>query len=318
MNPYVLLLILNLITLVVNNNHILVSAAIATVWGKLFIKNNYVLSLLILGILFLNTTATYIMKYKYDNKKVTEKIPKYIYFISLLLSIGIYNLDMNKKIVNDNLLLIKVICFGFIFYIVSSLLEHYIHKHLMHCNLDGSLNKFLKTSILTRGSFSTLCEHHLKHHKEVKPNMKLSCDELEGPDGLFMTWSVVIYEVILLSIILLPINHFVFKFKIVNVFMIIVIASLFWCYLWNKTHPQMHESEEKIYIDEGPIEHKTNFQKITNMLLDNHKNHHLQKGEKKGNYNIILLGADEWLNKNVTEIDNTEYCKTHKSEHVCK
>ena len=225
---------------------------------------------------------------------------------------------MNKKLVKNNLLLVKVICFVLIFYVISSFLEYYVHKYIMHCNVNGKLNQLLKSSILTRGAFSDLCDHHLKHHKEVKPDMKLSCDELEGAEGLFMTWSVVFYLVIILCIFLFPINYYIFKFKMVNVFMLIVIASLFWCYLWNKTHPQMHESVEKIYIDEGPIEHQANLQKVTNVLLDNHKNHHLQKGEKKGNYNIILLGADEWLNQNVTEIDNTEYCKTHKSEHVCK
>lgn len=318
MNSLVLLLILNLMTLVVNNYHILVSTVIAAVWGKLFIKNGFVLTVLILGSLFLNTIATYILKYNYNDKRVTEKIPKYIYFISVLLSVALYNLDMNKKMVKDNLLVLKVICFLLIFYIISSLLEHYVHKHIMHCNVNGTLNQLLKKSILTRGAFSDLCENHLKHHKEVKLDMKLSCDELEGPEGLFMTWSVVFYEVIILSVFLLPLNHFIFKFKIVNVFILIVIASLMWCYLWNKTHPQMHDTLEKIYIDEGPIEHKTDLKRLTNMLLDNHKNHHLQKGKKKGNYNIILLGADEWLNRNVTEIDNTEYCKTHKSEHVCK
>ena len=138
---------------------------------------------------------------------------------------------MNKKLVKNNLLLVKVICFGFIFYVISSLLEYYVHKYIMHCNVNGKLNQLLKSSILTRGAFSDLCDHHLKHHKEVKPDMKLSCDELEGAEGLFMTWSVVFYLVIILCIFLFPINYYIFKFKIVNVFMLIVIASLFWCYL---------------------------------------------------------------------------------------
>ena len=113
------------------------------------------------------------------------------------------------------------------------------------------INKILNNSILTRITFFDLCENHINHHKEVKLDMKLSGDEIEGSNGLFMKWDVVIYEIIILSIILIPINHFVFKFKIVNVFMVIVIASLFWCYLWNKTHPQMHQSLEKIYINEN-------------------------------------------------------------------
>ena len=48
------------------------------------------------------------------------------------------------------------------------------------------------------------------------------------------------------------------------------------------------------------------------------KNHHLQKGDKKGNYNVILLGADEWFGLNNKIVDNVEYCKVNRHEHICK
>jgi hypothetical protein len=316
---YTLLFILNLIVLVINKNHILASSLISGIWGKFFIKNNFVLLLLILTTLFINTTATYIIKYNYHDKRVQNKTPKYIYFLSILISIAIYNLSENKQMVNQNIDLIKIGCFILIFYIIGSLLEHYVHKYVMHCDLNGHLNKLLKKSFLTKATFSDLCEHHIKHHKEVKPNMKLSGDELDGSNGLFMTWDVSLNLIIIISIVLFPINKFFnFNFKKLNILALIIIASILWCYLWNKTHPQMHDSLERINIVDGPVENIYNLRNVTNFLLDNHKNHHLQKGEKKGNFNVILLGADEWLNQNNTDIDNTEYCKTHKSEHVCK
>ena len=45
-----------------------------------------------------------------------------------------------------------------------------------------------------------------------------------------------------------------------------------------------------------------------------------KKGEKKGNYNVIALGADEWFNKNVKIIDNEEFCKNPKNKHekICQ
>ena len=90
--------------------------------------------------------------------------------------------------------------------------------------------------------------------------------------------------------------------------------------MWNKIHPKFHDYEvQKLSIKYGPHDNglfdTSFFQKL---LYRNHEAHHIQKGEKKGNYNIILLGADEWMNRNVKTIDNIEYCKTHQEEEICK
>jgi hypothetical protein len=80
----------------------------------------------------------------------------------------------------------------------------------------------------------------------------------------------------------------------------------------------MHNTDVPFSILEGPYDEGLfNLSFITNTLLPNHRNHHLQKGEKKGNYNIILLGADEWFYKHNKYVNNTEYCKTHQTEEIC-
>ena len=106
------------------------------------------------------------------------------------------------------------------------------------------------------------------------------------------------------------------SFKYLVIFSISIVV--FWGYIWNKTHSQMHSYEGEYSIMEGPYENIFDLTFIKNMLFKNHLMHHLQKGDKKGNYNVIFLGADEWFGLNNKIPDNREYCKTHQSEKICK
>jgi len=99
-------------------------------------------------------------------------------------------------------------------------------------------------------------------------------------------------------------------------FILCIIVTFIWEYLWNKVHVKMHNYEINYSIKEGPYdENLFNLDIFKNILL---QNHHLQKGEKKGNYNVIVLGADEWFGYNNKKIDNYEYCKTNMNEKICK
>jgi hypothetical protein len=98
-----------------------------------------------------------------------------------------------------------------------------------------------------------------------------------------------------------------------------LIIAFLWEYIWNKTHAAMHDLEYEYSITKGPYDQGLiNTDGLTNLLYQNHEAHHMQKGPTKGNYNVIFLGADEWLQSNNKTIDNTEYCKTHKEEKICK
>jgi len=81
----------------------------------------------------------------------------------------------------------------------------------------------------------------------------------------------------------------------------------------------MHQYDTDYSIMNGPYDNNLlNLTLIKNILFKNHSYHHLQKGSKKGNYNVIVLGADEWFGLNNKTIDNTEYCKTNYNEKICK
>ena len=61
-----------------------------------------------------------------------------------------------------------------IVYVLASFLEYFIHKYPTHCNTEGKFNKIMKKRNLTSKLFSEICENHIDHHKEVKPDMKLT------------------------------------------------------------------------------------------------------------------------------------------------
>lgn len=323
MEEYGLLVILNFLNLFSKNN-ILISVLFTFIWSYFFINNIHIKTFLVLILLFFNTLVTYIVKY--TNVKKKNKIPVLISINNVIFSVLILQLFKNKYFV-DKMSIVKSINFVLIMYSLLSLGERIGHKYVMHCNVEGKLNKIAKKNIITKKLYSDICESHIAHHLEVKPNMDLDYQLMKQNSkkiqyrehhGLFMTWDIAILVFFIAISISLPINKFFFKFDIKYILIFCVILSILWCYFWNKTHPEMHNTDIKLDLKEGPIEHQTDMNVITQCLLGNHTNHHLQKGHKKGNFNVIFLGADEWFNNNNVEIDNNEYCLNHKNEEICK
>jgi len=162
------------------------------------------------------------------------------------------------------------------------------------------------------------CESHLQHHKEVEPDMSLK--RVEHEDTLFMAWRLFLFiESIFLLCIFLA--KFISNAAIDSWWLIVssFFITFLYQYLWNKTHVNMHSYEADFSIWMGPYDEKLfDLSWMTALLYQNHEKHHMQKGEQKGNYNIILLGADEWFGTNVKEVNNREYCVSHSSEKICK
>ena len=204
-------------------------------------------------------------------------------------------------------------------YILFSMSEHIIHKKIMHCDRDGFLYKLLKNNSFLNNAYNGTCDRHIAHHLEVLPNMNLI-----HPDknlGLFADWDLYLYITIIIFVSLL-IAKYISNYNISILWLIIIslIISFLWSYLWNKTHAAMHSYADKFSIYKGPYdEGLVDTEPIKNLLYENHKMHHLQKGEKKGNYSVIVLGADEWFNKYNIIIDNKDYCNDiqHKNEKIC-
>ena len=179
--------------------------------------------------------------------------------------------------------------------------------------------KRIKKIPILGNEFFTTCDTHIEHHIDVEKDMHIDIpSDLEG--GLYMSWYISPY-LIPKTIIIMILSRYISNIKISNSMIIIwsIIFCIVWQYIWNKVHVDMHNLENNYSIKKGPYDEGLfNLNYVTRLLFRNHANHHIQKGNRKGNFNVILLGADEWFNSNNKDIDNSNYCKTNKQDKMCK
>lgn len=228
-----------------------------------------------------------------------------LYFILLLVKFNI------KKYIN-------LINFILLFYIFFSIVEFLIHKNVMHCDKNSFISKIIEYIPFFNLQYFLTCEKHIQHHLEVEPDMTLN--NIKYKESLFMGWNIFIYiffAFLICGLLSKVISNYDISYKYLFIFCGII--TFLWEYLWNKVHVKMHDNSIDYSIKEGPYdENLFDLYIIKNMLLKNHQNHHLQKGDEKGNYNVIILGADEWFGYNNKSFDNSKYCKTHINEKICK
>jgi len=202
-------------------------------------------------------------------------------------------------------------------YAMLSCVEYILHKNIMHCDRDSAIVKMIKKIPLIGNEFFVTCNHHIEHHLDVEKDMHIDVPSSEA--GLYMNWIISAY-LIPITIVVMVISRYISKFNISNrmIFVLSCIFSFIWQYIWNKVHVEMHNLENKYSIKKGPYDEGLfDLNPVTRALFTNHANHHIQKGEKKGNFNVIIMGADEWFNSNNKNPDNSEYCKTHKDDKMC-
>lgn len=234
----------------------------------------------------------------------------YYTFLPILFILFVFIFNLKKHY--------NLFSFIILFYIFFSIIEFLTHKHIMHSDKNSNLSHFVGCIPFLNTQYFLCAEKHRQHHLEVEPDMSLK--ENKYKDSLFMGWYlfVPLFFIFLLCGI---ISKYISQYNISYSFLIIFCISMtfLWEYLWNKVHVKMHNYEIEYSIKEGPYDEKLfNLDIIKDLLFENHQRHHLQKGDKKGNYNVIVLGADEWFGYNNKIIDNFEYCKKHPSEEICK
>lgn len=250
------------------------------------VSKNYLLSLSVSLILVLWQTIYNYLTIKKNN-------------LEIIFSLVIMNIVINNKnwiLSHINNTILRVVSIIVLLYICISLLEYLVHRQVMHCDLEKTRkikNKLIRKHILDS------CESHIEHHLDVEADMNIS--HVSSQKSLYFEWTTTI-PLIISTIISFVVAMLICQTNPLNHKMMIVILSIIitiiWQYLWNKVHPEMHNLENTLSIKEGPIEHKLSSKKLSNALLKNHSLHHLQKGSRKGNFNIILLGADEWFGRN--------------------
>ena len=207
--------------------------------------------------------------------------------------------------------------FILISYIFISCLEHLNHKYVMHCKEDNIITKIAENIPFIKNEFKQSCRSHTQHHLDTEPDMTLNQNTFY--ESMFMGWGVFL-QIFTQFFIGFTLSNYITSAKVkIYILLIASIISVFiWSYIWNKVHTEMHKYEHNYSIAEGPYDNGIfDLTWLTKLLYHNHVNHHLQKGEKKGNFNVIVLVADYWFNNHNKVVDNEEYCKTH-DEKICQ
>jgi len=164
---------------------------------------------------------------------------------------------------------------------------------------------------------NNLSKNHWNHHEHTLDDMNLKTSENYNDNinkylGLYFTWlyTGVVFIVGLIEAFLLYFLLKIVKINISPLFVIVsvILFSIYQSSFWNTIHPDIHNIKENLNWNEGIpgwdgwktiyssvyINNNTN---IYDWFINNHKLHHLRKGDRKGNYNVTLPGADWVLGK---------------------
>ena len=188
--------------------------------------------------------------------------------------------------------MIKIFFFIVLLYIQLSIGEIYIHKSIMHNKPKTFMRRLWGDS-------------HLIHHEEVEADMGIKDDFLQ--EGMYFSLFIIIAISVLVCIVIYADSKLInIKLNTTQISIISLSLGVFYYFAWNILHTRFH----RLYPSKR-LEKNTLF----SFLLKNHSYHHLQKGLKKGNYNIIFIGGDHLLNTYRTCIDNNKFCKQYYNKY---
>ena len=181
---------------------------------------------------------------------------------------------------------VRYALFGCLMWLSASLVEWVLHKYVMHCTQHAP---WMKSVPLV----SSVCVTHHRHHLSV--NSDMSMDHVENVHELVFDWKTTAQ----VGAIVLP-TMFAWNWALglrvpVGVVLAVVIAfTVGFSTIWNTVHPAMHEYKGPLpaLLPRLPVEPSKG------LLYRNHEVHHQIKGERKGNFNVVFLGADELLSTN--------------------
>lgn len=319
-NSYVLFIFLSLIIrhiyiLFLSNN--LMISAYFPLFGLLYATTYYLTKKTNLSLFtsLLATIGRTIYRYQSSDFNSINKLGirnTILYIIGITIP---FIVNRYKKTINNNY--IDRFNFAALIYIFISCGEFMLHKYLMHCDRESNIIKMIKRIPIIGDELFSSCNTHINHHLDTEKDMNV--DTPSSEDGLYMGWTMTVY-LLLIMITVILISKSITGFDISKRMIIILscVVTFIWQYIWNKVHVEMHNLENNYSIKKGPYDGGIfDLNLVTRLLFTNHTNHHLQKGDKKGNFNVIVLGADEWFNYNVRTPDNVEYCKTNKQDTAC-
>lgn len=189
---------------------------------------------------------------------------------------------MNKKI--------KFALYLVVMYCITSILEWIIHGKISH-------SKVLK-------KYSAFYENHMQHHHEILNDMRLKPNFTEA--GLYFEFPEIIYLFIIGFFFYYLVSNKLFHYNLslFRLGQISIVVMIFYTLLWNYYHPKMHYKFSKKNVPYNGLN------PFIKWLYRNHTLHHLQKGRRKGNFNIIIPFADFIFGTYNKCVTNKDFCKT--------
>lgn len=190
-----------------------------------------------------------------------------------------------------NSLFVDYTLYGAMLYCTASTLEWFSHRYVMHCyqNTPWILN-------LPDGFIKEQCLTHKRHHLSVKEDMSLRDT---SNDGLLFNIKAISVLSVITFVLLGGFSYYV-GIKGVNVYThaaVCVLAAFAESVIWNSIHTKMHDREVSVSF----VPKIDTPESVYKVYLKNHDLHHQIKGTDKGNFNVVVLGADEIFQTNNKE-----------------
>lgn len=172
-------------------------------------------------------------------------------------------------------------------YFCGSLIEYSFHKYVMHGNVNCP---WLSKSNLFKHIYNEYCDMHVYHHINTDDDMNV--ENIKDEREIIFS-KMAMFLMIKVAFVVVVIQYFTCRFKIhfCVQMVVIFIYMILYAISWNFVHQGIHRVE----MGKFPRGMKIN---KSSFLYRNHAQHHIVKGKRKGNYNVILLGADALFDSN--------------------
>ena len=181
---------------------------------------------------------------------------------------------------------VRYALFAGLLWLSGTCAEYALHKYVMHCTQNAP---WMKRSRALRET----CESHHDHHLSVKPDNTLS--HVHHPGELVFDWSVTLKVLCVVAPVMVAWDAVLgLRVGARAAIVATAVAVLGFSAVWNSVHPDMHG-----YEGEFPrMPPRVPGLRARGILARNHELHHQVKGPRKGNYNVVFLGADELFGAN--------------------
>ena len=182
--------------------------------------------------------------------------------------------------------------------IILTYLIFIIYIHFIGTNIEYLLHRFIMhNDSYYYGKF------HTTHHKHTDDKMNLIDKNTKEYQDIGKTENLIIdiNEVLTVTIgtyLFVYIFYIFYPIKI-NIYFMILLPLIYIIYttiMWNSIHPYVHHKCGRDYTSLSlPCNTTKDMVKknpFVKWLVNNHKKHHIYKGDEKGNYNVTIPGAD--------------------------